>query len=176
MALTQGAWSTKSANGFSVHTCSIVVTALDDAYTLKTPKGLDPKKQWLLYVTTSATGDQSAIPVDLWVGFSDSFALSGNEAVAATDGANFKQIADDIVLAVDPIWYCWVMDPYSVVTDDVTYNAGAQFNVKVPIAPYYAFNLDGGSDLATTITWKIVQKADGQAPLAAVAGIGADPS
>jgi len=161
MALTQSAWASKSTdNGFLIHTCTVLPEDTDnDAYTLKTPSSLNPEKEWSLYLTFSGTPDGQTLPVDLWIGYSDDFALSGDGTVAATDGASFKQILDDCVSAVSGVVLSWVMDPYSVVADDVTYNAGVAANVKVPIAPYYAFNIDGGSPLnVETATWKIVQK------------------
>ena len=162
MALTQSAWTSKTANGFIVHTCTVAQTASEtDAYTLKTPAKFNPEKQWELYLTFSGEPDGEALPVDLWMGFSDDFALSGQGAsVIATDGAKVKQILNDCESADDGITYLvWTMDPYSTVADDVTFNAGVIANVKVPIAPYYAFAVDGGTELlAVTATWKIVQK------------------
>jgi len=162
MALTQSAWTSKTANGFIVHTCTVLPESTDtDAYTLKTPAKFNPEKQWELYLTFSGEPDGAALPVDLWMGFSDDFALSGQGvSVVATDGAQVKQILNDCRSADDGITYLvWTMDPYSTVADDVTFNAGVIANVKVPIAPYYAFAVDGGSALAAeTATWKIVQK------------------
>ena len=163
MALTQSAWTSKTANGFIVHTCTVLPENTDtDAYTLKTPAKFNPEKQWELYLTFSGSPDGQALPVDLWMGFSDSFALSGQDAsVVATDGAKVKQILDDSVSADDDgtTYLVWTMDPYSTVADDVAYNAGAIANIKVPIAPYYAFAVNGETALtAVTATWKIVQK------------------
>jgi len=165
MAVTQGAWSVSSVNGFKVIQCDVALTGSDsetDTYTLKTPKDLNPEKQWLLFLTFNDTPDGQALPVDLWYGYSDSFALSGQGAnVVAADGAQHKQILDDCVSAVSGIEMVWIMDPHTTVADDVTYNAGVSANVKTPIAPYYAFALDGGSALTTarTATWTIIQKA-----------------
>ena len=162
MALTQSAWTSKTANGFIVYTCTVAQHASEtDAYTLKTPAKFNPEKQWELYLTFSGEPDGAALPVDLWMGFSDDFALSGQGvSVVATDGAQVKQILNDCRSADDGITYLvWTMDPNSTVADDVTYTAGAMANIKVPIAPYYAFAVNGGSTLAAvTATWKIVQK------------------
>ena len=71
------------------------------------------------------------------------------------------------------------MDPELAVADVVTVSAiGTGLKVKIPNAPYYAFNLNGASTLAAvTGTWKIIQAADGSnSPLPTVGGIGADPS
>ena len=167
MALTQGAWTESFVNGLYVAKCTVVsTTAENDAYTLKTPAdGLDPSKQWTLHYTSSATPDGQALPLDLWVGFSDKFVLSGDGgtvAATADTGSNYKQIYDDVVLAVTPIVYSFIMDPYQQVADVVTVAAIATGNkIKVPIAPYYAFNVDGGSTLAAVSHYFIItQKQD----------------
>jgi hypothetical protein len=160
MALTQSEWSVKTVNKHLVMSCTVAATTAEyDAYTLKTPKDLDPTKPWILSVVTSATPDGSALPLDLWVGYADDFALT-TEPVSATSGYQFKSIFDDIVLAVTPIEYCFYMDPESPVADVVTVAAIASGpKVRVPVAPYYIFNLDGTSTLnAHTATWTIVQK------------------
>lgn len=162
MALTQSAWTVKSAksNKLMVASCTVTATTSEnDAYTLKTPKELDPSKPWTLIVKTSAASDGAALPLDLWVGYSDSFVLSGNDStVAATDGVNFKNITDDIGYSAASS-ACFYFDPNQQVADVVTIAAIATgYKVKVPIAPYYAFNLDGGSTLlAHTATYIIIQ-------------------
>lgn len=166
MALTQSAWTVSSLGEGEkktlVASCTVTATtAENDAYTLKTPTQLDPRKPWILGLVTSATPDGQALPVDLWVGYSDSFALSGDGAnvVATGTGAKYKQIMDDVVLAVTPLMYVWQMDPDLAVADVVTVAAIATgLKIKVPVAPYYAFNLNGGSTLAAaTATWVIIQ-------------------
>ena len=160
MALTQSAWSSKTVNGLAIHTCTVTATtAENDAYTLKTPAELDVKKPWTLVVKTSAASDGAAVPLDLWVGYSKNFALSGDSTtVAATDGVNFKQITDDIGYSAASS-ACFYFDPQQAVTDVVTIAAIASgYKVKIPIAPFYAFNLDGGSTLlAHTATYVIIQ-------------------
>lgn len=166
MALTQSAWTVSTLGEGEkktlVATCTVLpTTSENDAYTLKTPDALNPKKPWILGLVCAATPDGSALPVDLWVGYSSNFALSGDGAsVAATGtGAKYKQIMDDVVLAVSPLMYVWQMDPNLAVADVVTVAAIATgLKVKVPVAPYYAFNLNGASTLAaTTATWVIIQ-------------------
>ena len=165
MALTQSAWTPVSSDvGRAVWECTVLATtAENDAYTLKTPAGLDPTKPWTVFYSTSATPDGQALPLDIWVGFNDSFALSGDGAnVVATPtlyGGKFKQILDDGVLAVTPLVYSILLDPNLAVADVVTAAAIATgLKVKVPVAPYYAFNANGGSTLAAqTHYWKIVQ-------------------
>lgn len=168
MALTQGAWTEKFVNGVYTAACTVVsTTAENDAYTLKTPKdgGFDPSKPWTLLYFASATPDAQALPFDLWIGYDDSFVIAGDGGtVAATSalGSNYVSIMDDVVLAVTPIAYSWQMDPNLAVADVVTVAAIATgLKVKVPVAPYYAFNLDGGSTLAAvTHYFKITQKND----------------
>ena len=165
MALTQSAWTETFVNGLYKATCTVAATtAENDAYTLKTPANLDPNYAWTLFYSASATPDGQALPLDLWVGYVDTFALSGDGAnvVATATGSNYKSIMDDVVLAVTPITYSWQMDPDLAVADVVTVAAIATgLKVKVPVAPYYAFNLDGGSTLAAaTHTFTITQKTD----------------
>ena len=163
MALTQSDWSEKFVNGVYTATCTVAsTTAENDAYTKKTPSNLDPSKPWTLFYSAAATPDGQALPLDLWIGHDPAFDLSGDGAnVVATDtGSNYKQLYDDVVLAVSPIAYGFQFDPLQQVADVVTVAAIATGNkVKIPVAPYYAFNLDGGSTLAaTTHTFVITQK------------------
>lgn len=165
MALTQGAWTrVESADDskYFISTCNVAfTTAENDAYTLKTPKFLNPDKPWTLLVSAAATPDDSALPLDVWGGYSDSFALSGDGAnVVATDGVKIKQVFDDVVLAVDPLVYSFTFDPELPVADVVTVAAiGSGPKVRIPRFPYYAFNLNGGSTLnATNCDFTIIQK------------------
>lgn len=165
MALTQSVWTERFVNGVWKASCTVVsTTAENDAYTLKTPTNLDPTKPWTLFYSAADTPDGAALPLDLWIGYSDSFALSGDGAnvVATGTGSNYKSVMDDVVLAVSPIAYSFQFDPDLAVADVVTVAAIATgLKAKVPVAPYYAFNLDGGSTLAaTTHTFTIVQKLD----------------
>lgn len=165
MALTQSDWDEKIVNGVYTASCTVVsTTAENDAYTKKTPAGLDPSRPWSLFYSAAATPDGQALPLDLWVGYNDAFDLSGDGAnvVATGTGSNYKQIYDDVVLAVATIAYSFAFDPLQQVADVVTVAAIATGNkVKIPVAPYYAFNLDGGSTLAaTTHTFVITQKND----------------
>jgi len=161
MALTQSAWTEKTVNDRYVATCTVTATvAENDAYTLKTPKGLNTSKAFTLLLSFSGTPDGSALPLDVWIGYDDTFALSGDGAsVVATNGAQFKSIFDDVVLAVSPLTYMFVLDPAQTVADVVTVAAIATGpKVRIPVAPYYAFNLDGASTLAAeTATWRIIQ-------------------
>jgi hypothetical protein len=163
MALTQSAWTAQvtGQSKFQLWKCTVAqTTAENDAYTLKTPKLLDPTKPWTLMVSGSTTLDGQALPVDLWLGFSDSFAVSGNDStVAATDGVRYKQILDDALTAYGTTLMIH-FDPELPVADVVTIAAvNSGLKVRVPVAPYYAINLNGGSTLgAATVTYYIMQK------------------
>ena len=161
MALTQGAWTSKTVNGLWRSTCNVAfTTAENDAYTLKTMDELDPTRPWTLIVAAAATADGATLPFDLWVGHDKDFALSGNDgSVVATNGGNFKVITDDILLAVTTVEHVFLMDPNLPVADVVTLAAIATgYKLRVPVAPYYAFNLDGGGTLnATNCDFTIVQ-------------------
>jgi hypothetical protein len=136
-------------------------TAENDAYTLATPKEVDCSKPFTLFLVTSATPDAQALPMDLWIGYGDDFALSGDGAnVVATSGAKFKQIFDDVVLAVTPLVYDFAFDPDLAVADVVAVSAIATGpKIKTPKVPRMAFNLNGGSTLAaTTHTYTLIQK------------------
>ena len=161
MALTQSAWTDSKVGTLYNSSCTVIATTNEnDAYTLKTSTDLDPTLPWVLYYVSAATGDAQAVPLELWVGYSSSFAITGDSTtIGATDGARFKQIYDDVVLAVSPLVYCWNMVPGLKVADVVgVANILTGNKIGVPIAPYYAFNLNGGSTLAaTTHTFRIVQ-------------------
>lgn len=165
MALTQSNWTEDYVGDLYVARCTVIcTTAENDAYTKKTPANLDPTKPFTLFYYASATPDGVALPLDLWIGFNDSFALTGDGASvgAGANGANWKSIMDDVVLAVTPVVYAWILDPNLAVADVVTVGAIATgLKVKVPVVPYFAFNLDGGSTLnAVTNTFVITQKLD----------------
>lgn len=162
--LVQGAWiQTKTTlSGMRVWISNISFDATNnDAYTLKTPNQLDTSKQWDLLISAAAAVDAQAVPVDLWGGYSDNFAVTGDGAsVAATSGFKVKQILDDCVLAVTPLVYQITFDPILPVADVVTVAAiGSGLKVRIPILPYYAIDLNGGSTLnVTNCNFYIIQK------------------
>ena len=164
MALTQGAWSEDWVADIYKATCAVVsTTGENDAYTLKTPANLDGSKEWTLFYQASGTPDGSALPLEVFVGFTDNFVVTGDAGtIGATDGSVFKDIFDDVVLAVAPLIYSWKMSPNLGVADVVTVAAIASgAKVNMPVAPYYAFNLNGASTLAAvTHTFTITQKID----------------
>lgn len=166
MALTQTAWTDQAEGDLTVVSCSVTATtAENDAYTkwLDLKKfGLDPHKPMQLVYYASATPDGQALPLDMWVAWDGGTEISGDGAnVVCAKGAKFKQIFDDVVLAIDdtPLAYTWILDPDLAVADVVTVAAIATGpKVKTPIMPYIAFNANGGSTLAAaTHYFKIIQ-------------------
>ncbi len=158
MSLTQSAWTEDSVNGFLVLECNVIQTASEsDSYTLKTPaRTLDPTKPWILMVnTTGATLDNATLPVDIWAGYDDDFAMSGDTtAVIATSGGEVASAVMDDVKAemlttiVDPN-YTGTMVAAATNTVGIV-NAGT--------APYYAIAIDGGTLIAETCYFKIIQR------------------
>tara|TARA_R110002012_G_scaffold320339_1_gene543319 strand:- start:23974 stop:24516 length:543 start_codon:yes stop_codon:yes gene_type:complete len=180
MALTQGAWTSSSVNGTSVHSCVVTATtAENDGYTLKTPKSLDPTKPWVLVANSEsvAIDGSSTTVVDIYGGYSDDFAITGDAGtVAATDGTLIgTAVMDDIKAAQVSI----IVDPNytgAVITSTV---AGVRGRINLGQFPYYAFNANAGSTLAAAdCTWKIIQMTEGSggSDLDQTEGIGADPS
>lgn len=166
MALTQTSWSSASKGEHNIISCSVTATtAENDAYTkwLDTQKlGLDTRKAYTLFYYASATPDGQALPLDIWVSWDGGTEISGNDTtVVCAVGAKFKQIFDDVVLAIDdtPLVYAFKIDPALAVADVVTVAAIATGpKVNIPSAPFIAFNLNGGSTLAAAVSYfKIVQ-------------------
>ena len=161
MALTRVAWTSKTVNGILICSCSVEPTAAEnDAYTLKTPTTLNPRKPWTLIYQAASTPDGQALPLEVFIGYDSDFVITGDAGtIGATSGAKFKQAFDDVVLAVPPLAYAILFDPELSEADVVTVSAIATGpKVKIPIAPYYAFNLNGGSTLPDVVnTFKIIQ-------------------
>jgi len=161
MALTQSAWTVKTVNNKAVYTCTVTATtAENDAYTLPTPPAIDTAKPYSLTIVCSATPDGQALPFEIYIGTGPNFLMTGDGAtIGATQGVRFKQIFDDIVLAVTPLGYTFLIDPNLPVADVVTVAAIATGpKVRVPSGTAHAFNQNGGSTLAAaTTTYTIVQ-------------------
>ncbi len=167
MSLTQSEWTDESANGMMVITCTVLSGASDtDAYTLKTPaRTVDGSRPFTVYHSATATPFGSALPVDVWIGYDDNFALSGQGAsVVATSGGFYKEINDEGQAAINTagsqLEYSYLIDCNLGEADVVTVSAIASgYKVNVPAAPYYVFNLNAATALnEVTTTWKIVQK------------------
>ena len=162
MALTQSAWTEvlSSSNIYTASCTVVATTAENDAYTLKTSTDLDSTKPFTLYYSASVTPDAQALPMEIYVGHSASFAITGDGAtIGATDGGKALQLMDDVVLAVAPLNYVFDLDPDLGIAPVVTVGAIATgLKNKIPVAEYYAFNLNGGSTLAAaTHTFIITQ-------------------
>ena len=158
MALTQGAWVRSTVDGHFVAYCDIVQTAAEtDAYTLKTPEGLDTSKPFFLLANAAAaTLDGVALAVDIWAGYSANFVLSGQGAnVVATDGVQvFNGAIDDVKGTAISV----LIDPNFQNTAVPSTLAGVRGVVNCGSPISFAFNLDGGSTLSpATCRWVIFQ-------------------
>ncbi len=164
MSLTQSEWTEESVNGFLVLTCTVHQTSTEyDAYTLKTPANtVDGTRPWRLSHTSSAAPESGAMPVEIWIGYDDNFAISlQHTSIIAASGAKYKQINDEGQGAVLDVEYSYLIDPNLGVADIVTLtNIAKGYKVNVPAAPYYAFNFAGTTVLVddVTTTWKVTQK------------------
>lgn len=159
MALTQGAWSVATVNNRMVATCTVgATTAENDLYTLKTPKQLDGSKPWTLFVVPAEDlDDAGAIAVDLWGGYADDFALTGDSTtVAATHGAEIANIVSTDIKAGTV--HCVRIVPANVGTVAAVATIPGAVVTVAPL-PYYAINLDGASTFqdACNVTFVIVQ-------------------
>ena len=152
--LTIGEWESSSVNNKSVWTCTVTTTTADyDCYTKHTPNGLNPTLPWTLVINSAAeTVDGATLPVDLYIGWVDSFKLTENNAPVVTDGILYKA---DIYDDVKGTGIAILMHPNLTVAEDATTDAAKCY---VPIAPYYIVNLDGASTLnAVDVVFKIIQ-------------------
>lgn len=158
MALTQGSWSEKTVAGHAVFTCSVAgTTAENDIYTLKTPTSLNTAEPWTLfvYVNEDLTA-AGASALDVWGGYSDSFAITGNDTtVDATDGALVYAVTTDIDAGGTLVLRVVPATKFGGVAQVATTPALA----VLPPLPYFAFNIDMTAALqdAATITFVIVQ-------------------
>ena len=166
MALTQGAWTSKTVNGFLVLTCDITATVSEQyAYTLKTPANLiDGRSPFTVFLQCDADPDAAENPlVSIAIGYADDFTMGTTAGTALTGlvgGSTYKQLLDDCGAAVDPVTYSFLIHPDLGVADVVLLSAIASgFKANVPPAPYYALDLHSATKLdAHTATWTIVQK------------------
>jgi len=153
MALTQGAWTEKTVNGVYVAYCDVAATTAEYLNaTLKTPSGLDTSRSFLLVVNTApATLDGATLPVDIYAGYSSSFALSvTTDTLTVTDGYLLSpDVIADVKAASDSV----VVDPN---LNEIADSAGVV--VRGANVPYYGFVLDGAGTLnAATCRWLICQ-------------------
>jgi hypothetical protein len=153
MALTQGAWTTgKTINERVVWYCDVVQTTAEEySATLKTPKDLDTTKSFTLLVNTEgATLDGTTLPVDIYGGYSENFALSvTTSTLTVTDGFLLNP---DVIADVSSAIGAVIVDPNLNIADD------ADDLVRGQAVPYYGFVLDGASTLtAGTCRFMIIQ-------------------
>ena len=183
-AQTQTAWALTSNNGFNIMSSTATTDANNEVnWSLKTPVALDTSKPWSLIVSASAAQDGAAAPLMIWGGYSDDFALAGTTARAtATDGVQIGELTDDLGYGAAVLGLNFAMNPGSTGLANVVTIAAVATGLRhnVPVFPYYAFELmadDAATLLAHTLTFKIVQKADGtNSALPTIGGIGVDPS
>jgi hypothetical protein len=153
MALTQGAWTNgETVNGRVVWYCDVTATTAEQiSATLKTPKGLDTTKSFTLLVNTEgATLDGTTLPVDIYGGYSEDFALSVvTTTLTVTDGFLLNpDVMADVQSAVGAV----IIDPNLNIADD------ADDIVRGQAVPYYGFVLDGAGTLnAATCRFMIIQ-------------------
>ena len=163
MALTQGNWI-ESSVGEDIWQaqCTVKQTASEtDAYTLKTPLNLDPTREWTLTYQADVEPDGSALPLEIYAGYAADFAITGDGGtIGATSGSKYADLFDDVRTGVPPLAFSWKLSPDLNVADVVTLAAVTSgLKVKIPVAPYYAFNLNGASALAAaTSTYTILQR------------------
>jgi len=152
MALTQGAWSETTVNNHYVAQCDVIATTAESiSATLKTPSGLDTSKPFLLVVNSEAvTLDGVTLPVDIYAGYSDSFALTVvTTTLTVTDGVLLNP---DVMADVKSTAGSVIVDPLLNIADD------ADDLVRGAEVPYYGFVLDGASTLAAaTCRFMVIQ-------------------
>ena len=158
MALTQGAWTSKTVNGKLVIECDVVqTTGENNAYTLKTPSTLDTTKPFILMVNTDGdTLDGSALPVDIYAGYDTDFAVTGDAGTmgATSGGLIVADVIDDVKSVANSVR----IDPNYTGAKVQSTLAGVRGVVNCGTPPYFAFDLDGASTLtAGTCHWVIIQ-------------------
>ena len=173
MALTQGAWVEKSVNGQYVAYCDVTSTVAEYIHaTLKSPKGLDTTKPYLLVVNSeSATLDDTSavIPVDVYAGYSEDFALSvTTSTLTVTDGA---LIANDMIADVRTAIGAVIVDPNLQIAN------AAGVVCRGAAAGYHGYTATAASVLsAETCRFVVMQASEGNDGSLSISGVGSDPS
>ena len=161
--LVSGAWTQQVIADGSMQVWKshiVFTTSENDAYTPPIPKTIDTTKRFEMMLVFAATPDNAALPLDIWAGYGDSFAVAGDGASnAATNGFKLKQLCDDVVLAVTPLVYHFTLDPDLPVADVIAVaNILNGFKVRIPKGLRIAFNLNGAGTLnATNCDFYIIQ-------------------
>ena len=152
MALTQNPWNVSTVNGVMVAFCDVVQTTAETiSATLKTPVELDTSKAFTLTVNSAAASlDGATLPVDVYAGFSDSFALGVvTTTLTITDGFLLNP---DVIADVQSAAGSVIIDPNLNISDD------ADDIVRGNRVAYYGFTLDGAGTLnAATCRFVIMQ-------------------
>jgi len=139
----------------TVTTCTVTATTAEyKSATLKVPKRmLDVTKPFTLYVNTAGTTlDGSALPVDIYAGYTDDFALSvTTTTLTVTDGF---LLSPDVIADVKALMGTVIVSPD---LNDIADNADDL--VRGNPVPYYGFVLDGAGALnAASCIFIITQK------------------
>lgn len=156
MGLTPTNWTIDEVNGHLVLECSVAAASVSDSYTKKTPaRTLDPTKPWILMVNTAGTTlVTGTVLVDIWAGYDDDFALTGDTtAVVATSGG---EVASAVMDDVQAEMLTTIVDPnYTGTAVQAATNVVGIVNAGT--APYYVIHLDGSSLDSATCLFKIIQ-------------------
>jgi hypothetical protein len=170
----RSAWTEKivgyASNRVYVANCTVLAAVANwNAYTVKTPRGLDVKRPFTLQVYFSGDISGSGTPtLNIWGGYDDDFQVANTDgmtaASTATSGAGKIKILDNVATVISTLPLAVQVTPHSfnsggAVADVVTIAAIATGpKVRVPCLPYYAFGVDGGAVLAAvTGNYKIIQ-------------------
>ncbi len=156
--ITQTNWVSSTVNGHLVLKCNLtqVSTALYDNFTLKTPKELDPTKSWILVVNTSAaaTGDGAGLPVDMWAGYDDDFALADSSGTDVSVTSGFE-VAGSIMDDIHSEKLASRIDPtYAGTRIQAASDTAGHINLGT--APYYAVNMDDAGELGAVTTYIVI--------------------
>jgi hypothetical protein len=158
-----------SGSSVYVASCTVLAAVANwNAYTVKTPLGLDVRKPWSLQVYYSGDISGSGTPaLYLWYGYADDFAVANTDgmvaASTATSGAGKIKLLDNVATIISTLPLTIQMTPnvamLSSVADVVTVAAIATGpKVRIPVMPYYSIGVDGGGVLAAvTGYYKIIQ-------------------
>ncbi len=162
MACVPVAWTYESVNGVLVMECDVgVTTSENDAYTFKTPaRTLDTTRPWVLMVNTlGVTIDAEAVPVDIWAGYADNFALAGDNGITATSG---KEIASNVMDDVESAALTVIIDPnYTGAAVQSTISSPTIGIRNCGTPPYFAINCHANTTMSGTenIHFMIIQMA-----------------
>lgn len=159
MALTQGSWTKTVVNGTTVFECDVTATtAENDAYTLPL-LGLDPSRPYTVIANSAAASlDASALPLDIWGGWTTS-GLTGDGGTVKWTADKGAQLAAGACDDLKSTGFAVRVVPDSAGTNVASTLAGVRGVVYTTSTPYVAFNLNGGSTLnAATAHFVVTQK------------------